>query len=409
MRSFLSRATKKESNVSNKNDAPNHFNEKPMKSIIKGTNAMRLGNHNNNNSNPHKIHIARGKYYNPNNHKQAESNTNSISTNTQSNNENLVNGREEVREKLGSGSFGEVRLAMDIKTQLQVAVKFEHKSDIKKHLNTEYRVYLKLKDAIGFPAIYWFGKYGDYTALVMDRLGVSLKTLYSRCNRIFPVQTVSLIAIQLLDRLEILHNGGWLHQDLKPENIVIGYGTNLERNILYLIDYGTSDEFIDSMTKKHRLRAPSSKIVGTARYSSLNNHYGYKQSRRDDLESLGYTLIYWLLGRLPWQGIDEKDFRIKWKKVRRIKRSITPDELCRGLPVQFRIYIKYVFKLSYSQRPNYGYLRGLFRQLIPNGNSGSADVKMSDEIKDVSEDNVKDNINNSAKKFAWQKFGIKCE
>ena len=195
---------------------------------------------------------------------------------------------------------------------------------------------------------------------------------------------------------------------------MIGYGSNLERNILYLIDYGTSDEFIDTATKKHRLRAPSSKIVGTARYSSLNNHYGYKQSRRDDLESLGYTLIYWLLGRLPWQGIDEKDFRIKWKKVRRIKRSITPDELCRGLPVQFRIYIKYVFKLSYSQRPNYGYLRGLFRQLIPSPNaSGNGDGAhgngQGSGHASGAVDNIHENINNSAKKFAWQKFGIDCE
>ena len=208
----------------------------------------------------------------------------------------------------------------------------------------------------------------------------------------------------------------------QPENVVIGYGSNLERNILYLIDYGTSDEFIDSATKKHRLRAPSSKIVGTARYSSLNNHYGYKQSRRDDLESLGYTLIYWLLGRLPWQGIDEKDFRIKWKKVRRIKRSITPDELCRGLPVQFRIYIKYVFKLSYSQRPNYGYLRGLFRQLIPSPNTGGGGANgggggdgqghhggSAHGAGGQAVDNIHENINNSAKKFAWQKFGIDCE
>ena len=152
----------------------------------------------------------------------------------------------------------------------------------------------------------------------MDRLGPSLKSLYSRCNRIFPAQTVALIAIQLLDRLELLHNGGWLHQDIKPENICIG--VEKTRSILYLIDYGTSSQYVDAVTKKHRARGPSTKIVGTARYSSLNNHYGYKQSRRDDLESLGYTLIYWLLGRLPWQGIPEADFRVKWKKVRRIKR-----------------------------------------------------------------------------------------
>lgn len=290
----------------------------------------------------------------------------------------LVNDRYQILQKLGQGSFGEVRLANDVQTATQVAIKFEHKSDLKRHLRTEYDVYSAVQGP-GFPTILWFGKHGDYTALVMERCGQSLKTLYARCNRIFPVQTVALIAIQLLDRLETLHNHGWLHQDIKPENIVVGVGE--AKSTLYMIDYGTSGMYIDPVTKKHQTRGPSTKIVGTARYSSLNNHYGYKQSRRDDLESLGYTLIYWLLGRLPWQGIPEKDFRVKWKKVRRIKRAITPDELCRGLPVQFRIFMKYVFKLSYAQRPNYGYLRGLFRQLI-------------------------NTENESAMTFAWEKFGL---
>jgi hypothetical protein len=166
--------------------------------------------------------------------------------------------------------------------------------------------------------------------------------------------------------------------------------------------------------------------VGTARYSSLNNHYGYKQSRRDDFESLGYTILYWLLGRLPWQGIDEKDFRVKWKKVRRIKRAITPDELCRGLPVQFRIFMKYVFKLAYAQRPNYAYLRGLFRQLLPsqnqnqnnqqqsqtqeqgqkqNMNEKQMQMQMSDNVNvNVNSNNNDDYYNNI--QFAWERFGI---
>lgn len=162
-------------------------------------------------------------------------------------------------------------------------------------------------------------------------------------------------------------------------------GVGDKSHTLYLIDYGTSIQFIDEKTKKHRIRAQSTKIVGTARYSSLTNHFGFKQSRRDDLESLGYTLIYWLLGRLPWQGIDERDYRVKWKKVRKCKRAISPDELCRGLPVQFRVYMKYIFKLSYAQRPNYGYLRGLFRQLLPT-------LGVVDELQ-----------------FAWERFGIRTE
>lgn len=379
MQSFLARGTKRSHNLSEqKHDDSNFWQKsgesKKQQELTKASNFGQVSNFSGSlNDNPH-----------------------------------LVGGVFEVKEKLGQGSFGEVRLAIDVRTKKQVAIKFEHKSDLKKHLRTENEVYSVVKGK-GFPNVYWFGKHGDYTALVMDRCGASLKTLYSRCNRIFPVQTVALIAIQLLERLEHLHNHGWLHQDIKPENIVIGSSSQGKQNVLYLIDYGTSGTYIDAKTKKHRVRAPSTKIVGTARYSSLNNHYGYKQSRRDDLESLGYTIIYWLLGRLPWQGIEEQDFRIKWKKVRRIKRAITPDELCRGLPVQFRIFMKYVFKLSYAQRPNYGYLRGLFRQLLPNSDEigVSTATPTSNNITGNAINNTSESL--AAHKFAWEKFNIKTE
>lgn len=285
----------------------------------------------------------------------------------------LVNNRYKIMDKLGEGSFGEVRLALDTTTGLSCAIKFEHKSDVKRHLHTEYEVYTALAEAKnkdvsvdGFVNMHWYGRHGDYRCLVMDQCGSSLKDLYERCHNRFPVQTVALIAIQLLSRLEVLHFAGWVHQDIKPENVVMGSGDN--KNVLYLLDYGTSAQYLDPVTKLHQAKGPSTKIVGTARYSSLNNHYGYLQSRRDDLESLGYTLLFWMLGRLPWQGINEKDFRVKWNKIRQIKKRITPEELTKGLPMQFRVYMKYVFGLRYAQAPSYSYLRGLFRQLIDTTN-----------------------------------------
>ena len=157
-------------------------------------------------------------------------------------------------DKLDQNSFGEVRLGRDLITKLthgkdiHVAIRFEHSSDTKQHLWTEYKVYSKLtntNEKIGFLNIYWFGIYGDYDCLIMDRFGQSLKTLHAKCHRIFCVQTVALIDIQILDRLQVLHDHGLLHQDIKPENIVIGYG---DSSTLYLIDYGTSDQYIDPQT-----------------------------------------------------------------------------------------------------------------------------------------------------------------
>jgi serine/threonine protein kinase len=224
--------------------------------------------------------------------------TSSRDSGSYSENENLVGHRYQVKKKLGEGSFGFVRAAIDVKTGKEVAIKFEHKKDIKKHLLTESQVYQDVQDT-GFVRMYWFGKHGDYTVLVMTKLGPSLRDLYLKCNRIFTVSTVALIAIQVLSRLEKLHDGGWLHQDIKPENIVIG--SENDRHTIYMIDYGTSSRYTDAKTGIHREKLPSGRIVGTARYSPITNHFGYYQSRKDDLQSFGYTLIYWMSGKLPWQ------------------------------------------------------------------------------------------------------------
>lgn len=263
-----------------------------------------------------------------------------------------------LHEELGKGSFGTVFRATDDNNN-EYAIKFEDKSDLKKHLSKEYVIYSSLTNSRNFPKTYYYGDYKNSRILVMQRLGISLKKLY--INNKFDINIISNIAVQVLYRLQELHDKGWLHQDIKPENILID---NILGQKIYLVDYGTSGNWWDSKTNQHIENKPSNKIVGTARYSSIANHLGFNQCRKDDLESLGYVLIYFAKGKLPWQGIHTKNFRQKWREIRKIKQRIKYESLCEKLPYCFSLYFKYIHNLGFEDTPNYSYLRNLFRHNI---------------------------------------------
>ena len=298
----------------------------------------------------------------------------------------LVGKMYKVVKKLGSGSFGDVYSAVD-KNNLEYAIKFEDEKDYKQHLLQEYRVYTTLNKNRHFPKIYGYGHYRNYRYLVMQKLGKSLKSMFVENDMFFDMNTVSNIAVQILYRLQELHNKGWLHQDIKPENILID---EYRGEKLYLIDYGTSGRWWDEHSLKHIPKEPSKKIVGTARYSSIANHRGYKQCRRDDLESFGFVLLYFVLGKLPWQGIKASNFRVKWNSIRSIKIKTDINKLCdlNAVSESFKIYFTYVRKLKFDQIPDYSYLRSLFRPYIKSDFYWSKSDKKI-EVKNLNKNNGK--------------------
>ncbi|KAJ2895072.1 Casein kinase I isoform delta [Zalerion maritima] len=270
----------------------------------------------------------------------------------------LIKGRYRVDRKIGEGGFGLVYLGTDLQSVQQVAIKLMPVRDGPEILESEAETY-KALSGVGIPRVLWFGQECDYYVLVYDILGPSLEDLLNYCGRRFSLKTVLLIANQAISRIKHIHDKGFLHRDIKPDNFLMGIGR--QGNVLYTIDFGLAKEFCNA--ERDRTLGGRS-FGGTSRYASLNNHNGIEQSRRDDLESLGYVLAYFLRGSLPWQGLkaateDKKNGLIKEKKE-----SLSPEELCKDLPVEFAKYIKYVRSLDFDKQPDYSYIRNIFRNLF---------------------------------------------
>ena len=142
----------------------------------------------------------------------------------------------------------------------------------------------------------------------------------------------------------------------------MGIGPNTP--LLYLIDFGLAKKYRSSKNLQHIQFKNNKKLTGTARYASINALRGVEQSRRDDLEAIGYVLMYFLRGSLPWQGlkVDKKEDR--YRKIYEKKKITTPEELCLNYPVEFCQYITYCRNLAFEQEPDYNYLRGLFKKIM---------------------------------------------
>lgn len=215
---------------------------------------------------------------------------------------------------------------------------------------------------MGIPSVRWYGIEGDYNVMVIDLLGKSLEDLFNDCGRRFNLKTVLMLADQLLCRLEIIHTKCYIHRDIKPDNFLMGRGSR--RHMVYVIDFGLAKLYRDPRTHRHIPYREGKNLTGTARYASINTHTGVEQSRRDDLESLGYVLLYFLRGSLPWQGLKAYTKKQKYERILEKKSSTSTDMLCKGFPAEFKAYFEHVKALRFEDRPDYDYLKRLFRELF---------------------------------------------
>lgn len=194
------------------------------------------------------------------------------------------------------------------------------------------------------------------TVLVMDLMGPSLgKLLRSSPGRKFSLKTVLMLAVQMIDRLEALHQCHYIHRDIEPENFVIGLGDSQDK--IYLIDFGLAKMYRDPQNPgTHIPIREGLSFSGTIGHASISSHRGVEQSRRDDLESLGYTLVYLLNGSLPWHLLPNLNL------IHFMKSNISVDTLCTGCPMEFGLFFHHVRSLEFSQAPDYLYLKSLFNQ-----------------------------------------------
>mmetsp|Transcript_3796 Transcript_3796/g.4631 ORF Transcript_3796/g.4631 Transcript_3796/m.4631 type:complete len:205 (+) Transcript_3796:257-871(+) len=171
-----------------------------------------------------------------------------------------------------------------------------------------------------------------------------------------------MIAEQVLHRIEYIHSRSFIHRDIKPENFLVGTGEL--SGTIHLIDYGLGKMYRNIKTGEHIPPAEGKSLTGTARYASINAHLGLEQSRRDDLLAFGYVMVYLLKGTLPWVGLQAKTKKDKYDLIRDKKLDTTVEMLCAECPEAFARYFKYCGKLAFEEKPNYSWLRKLFKDVM---------------------------------------------
>ena len=269
-----------------------------------------------------------------------------------------------ILKKIGKGSFGLVYLGKAINSNDYVAVKFESKNQTDIILERESYLLYYLR-GFGIPEVITFGHNSKYNILVQTLLGSSINEIFLHNHKKFSMKDCCMIGIQMLDRLEYIHSKYIIHRDVKPDNFLVG---KPDTSLIYLIDFGLAKKYMSSRTGKHVKFTINKKWSGTSRFASANSLRGVVQSRRDDLESLCYVLLFIMRGNLPWDNVfghtENEDILLIYK----IKRFMKPDLLFFNLPKETVEFFKYCKNLDFEQKPDYNYLRSLLINILYNIN-----------------------------------------
>ena len=262
---------------------------------------------------------------------------------------------------LGGGSFGHVYKCLNIKTNKEYSIKVESNNSTNPLLAHEYKMLKLLEGNEGIPITYLYKNIGGESIIVMDLLGPNLEDiLQDTKTKKFTLKTCLMALKQIIERLKIIHKEGIIHRDLKPENLLVT--KNIRDGLIYLIDYGLSKKYKDAKNDLHIPFKNERPLTGTLRYISINTHKGFEQSRRDDIESALYIIIYFLNGKLNWDGIKTKTKEEKIQKIMENKEEFKKNKEYKKLPQTFSHIFQYIYNLGFEEKPNYEYIFGVINK-----------------------------------------------
>lgn len=272
-------------------------------------------------------------------------------------------------DKLSQGSFGQVYKAENIRTGELVAVKIEPKTGDQKSLKAEAKIYQYLAKLDGFPQLKWYGSTDKVIYLVTDLLDHSISELVKRQGRL-EMQVILLLGKQMIQRLHILHNHFLLHRDIKPQNFMLEASTNK----LYLIDFGFCKRY--NYDGNHIEQGAISRLIGTPNFVSINVHKGVEPSRRDDIESCIYIMIYMLFGKLFWEKeTDSKKMCLLKEQLTNTEKPLIPDFL-----KQMLIYVR---ALDFDECPDYDEIIKVFDTVYQDIIYAEGGLSAEEEVSDL--------------------------
>lgn len=275
----------------------------------------------------------------------------------------VLNDNIKIIDKLSTGFFGTIYLAsMNGK---HVILKENTESD-EDAIKREVEVYKALGGRKGYPKMHHVGRTpSGRIMIVLDRLGDSLENIRSSGNTAFHLNTLCMIGISVTYHLELLHGKGYIHGDLKPENILSGLRNTESEYELFLIDFGNSWKYRNNRKEKYAQRKVGPEVAGTLDFAPKSWHKRISQSRKDDFESLLYTLAYLQEGKLPWIGMPRRTPR-DISRIGTVKEHLTCDDLFKGENKKIEPFFDIVWNMTFFERPKYHEIRQVFRKILKN-------------------------------------------
>jgi serine/threonine protein kinase len=253
-------------------------------------------------------------------------------------------------EKISEGMFGQVFKGENIRTHDKVAIKVEFITGEIKTLKNEAKIYHYLSSLDGFPRLKWYGKINDLNYLVIDLLGTNLTNIILH-YKVLSLRTTLILGIQIIQRIQSLHNHFLLHRDIKTDNFLFGIRENT--NKVFLIDFGFAKRY--QYNGVHIDPKSINSVIGSVNFVSLNVHGGIEPTRRDDLESCIYIILNMLVGKLEWFEQSDINTIIKMKKELLNQEDVPPF---------IKIMLHYIRDMNYDDSPDYQYLINLMNKVF---------------------------------------------